>query len=164
DIHTGQCKRASDLPCSVQRSFRFSPRPARARELHRADPHRPETLWPSLKVISCWADGQAELAAQELQRHFPNTLIQPKGLLATEAYVPIPFRGQYPLAVRSHFFEFIDEDDNVLLAHQLREGNCYDVAVTTSGGLWRYRLRDRMQVAGFLERTPSVRFLGKSNN
>jgi hypothetical protein len=36
-----------------------------------------------------------------------------------------------------------------------------EVLLTTGGGLWRYRLGDRVEVTGFLRRTPCVRFLGK---
>jgi fumarylacetoacetase len=71
--------------------------PSRAKELKAADPRRPEILWPVLKVISCWGDGPAELACAELQRRFPRTLVQPKGLLATEAFVTIPFSKNFVL-------------------------------------------------------------------
>lgn len=136
----------------------------RARELERRDPCEPETLWPRLKLISCWGAAHAELALADLRRRFPQTLIQPKGLLATEAFVTIPFRGTHPLAVCSHFFEFIDEAGRPRLAHELREGETYEVVVTTSGGLWRYRLGDRVMAAGNVERAPSLRFLGRSGD
>jgi hypothetical protein len=45
--------------------------------------HRPATLWPLLKVISCWGDAHAGLATADLQRRFPGAFIQRKGLLAT---------------------------------------------------------------------------------
>jgi len=35
--------------------------------------------------------------------------------------------------------------------------------MTTSGGLWRYRLGDRVRVTGFLGDTPLLEFLGKEN-
>jgi len=88
-------------------------------------------------------------------------MIQPKGLLAAEAFVSIPFRGLHPLAVTSHFFEFCDEDGGIHLAHELREGETYSVIVTTGGGLWRYRLGDQIEVDGFLDGTPSLHFLGR---
>ncbi|MDO8543308.1 MAG: GH3 auxin-responsive promoter family protein [Opitutaceae bacterium] len=44
----------------------------------------------------------------------------------------------------------------------LRAGETYEVIVTTAGGLWRYRLGDRVAVDGFVERTPSLRFLGRA--
>jgi hypothetical protein len=138
--------------------------PQRARELKRANQLQPETIWPRLGVISCWGDAHAEFGFVELQRRFPHTHIQRKGLLATEAFVTIPFAGKHPLALRSHFFEFIDESGRLRLTHELREGETYEVITTTSGGLWRYRLGDLVRVSGFAAATPSLQFLGRSGN
>ena len=137
---------------------------SRARELEHADPHKPESLWPQLRVISCWGDGHAELSLADVRRRFPNVLVQPKGVLATEAFVTIPMGGCHPVAVRSHFFEFIDEQGRVCRVHELREQETYEVVVTTAGGLWRYRMHDQIQVTGFLRNTPAFRFIGRGGN
>lgn len=121
-------------------------------------------VWPHLKVISCWTDAHAALGAAELSRQFPDVVIQPKGLIATEAIVSIPFAGRWPLAIRSHFYEFIGDDGSVWRADELREGHGYEVVVTTGSGLFRYRLGDRVVVEGRVAKTPSIRFLGKANN
>src|SRR5206468_2600321 len=99
------------------------------------------------------------------ERAFPGVEIQPKGLLATEGFVTIPFAGRWPLAIRSHFFEFLSEDDgSPRFAWELEEGGIYSVVLTTGGGLYRYRLQDRVRVEGFVEKTPSLRFLGKEGH
>jgi hypothetical protein len=164
DVRRGTCRKADELTVAVRAALKQSPQPARARELERADPRRPETLWPRLRLISCWGDGAAGLALAGLKKLFPNTVVQPKGLLATEAFVTIPFDGKYPLAVCSHFFEFIDDTGAVRLVDELREGRTYEVVVTTAGGLWRYCLGDRVEVTGFAGRTPSLRFMGRRGN
>lgn len=120
-------------------------------------------IWPNLQAISCWGDAAAEASASELAERFPGVLVQKKGLLATEAFITIPFEGAHPLALRSHFFEFMDSAGEIHLAHELRLGEKYEVVVSTSGGLWRYRLRDVVQVTGYLGKTPSLRFLGRAN-
>jgi hypothetical protein len=135
----------------------------RAAELERADPRQPMTIWPELKVISCWGDAQASSLLRDLSERFPNVRIQPKGLIATEAFVSVPFQGLHPVAVRSHFFEFIDDAGSAKFLWELEEAKCYSVVVTTGGGLYRYRLRDRIRVTGFLEQTPSIRFIGKED-
>jgi hypothetical protein len=38
------------------------------------------------------------------------------------------------------------------------------VVVTTGGGLYRYQLQDRIYVEGFVDATPSIRFLGKEDS
>lgn len=123
-----------------------------------------DTPWPRLRVISCWADAHAALPARHLAQRFPGLVIQAKGLMATEGVVSIPFEGKWPLAIRSHFFEFLTVDGQVLLAHELEDGRQYEVVLTTAGGLYRYRLGDLVRVEGFCSRTPSVRFVGRAGN
>jgi hypothetical protein len=121
-------------------------------------------LWPRLRLISCWADGAASAPAEQLARRFPDVIVQPKGLIATEAIVSIPFHGRHPLAVTSHFLEFLDEQGVPHEAHELKVDEQYEVVVTTAGGLWRYRLNDVVRVDGFVGSTPSIRFIGKRGN
>lgn len=123
----------------------------------------PCEIWPNLRLISCWADANAVGAADALARSFPGVQIQPKGLLATEAFVTIPFAEHWPVAIRSHFFEFIDDRGAVRLVDELQLNHEYSVVVTTAGGLWRYRLGDRVRVEGFLGATPSLRFVGRED-
>jgi len=122
DIGSGQCKHADALLPTVRAALKLHPLPRRANELRAANPQEPETLWPHLKLISCWGDGSAGSAAAGLRKLFPHVMLQPKGLLATEALVTIPFAGWQPVAVRSHFFEFIDDAGAVHLVHELRAG------------------------------------------
>jgi hypothetical protein len=140
------------------------PLPRRARELADANPARPASIWPRLAVVSCWADGHAATLMANLHSRLPGVAIQPKGLMATEAVVSVPFGGDHPLAIRSHFFEFVDKRGNARPAWQLEQGESYSVVVTTGGGLYRYRLQDRIQVEEFLHATPCLRFLGKEDS
>ncbi|HEY1170481.1 MAG TPA: GH3 auxin-responsive promoter family protein [Verrucomicrobiae bacterium] len=164
DIRKGTCKHGGRVPGEVIEALNLRPLPRRAAELAEMDARKPELIWPELKLISCWEDGAAGLAAAKLRSIFSQTWIQAKGLLATEACVTIPFGGQNPVAVESHFFEFMDDGGKILRVHELQEGQTYEVIVTTAGGLWRYRLRDSVRVEGFVGRTPSLRFLGRSGN
>lgn len=133
-------------------------------ELRRLGPDDLTRIWPRLGLISCWGDGHAALHLEEVRRAFPGVEIQPKGLLATEGFVTIPFQGAWPLAIRCHFFEFLDERGQPWLAHEIEPGGVYSVVLTTGGGLYRYRLEDRVTVTGFVGRTPSLRFLGKEGH
>jgi GH3 auxin-responsive promoter len=143
---------------------REPPRPQRARALAAADPRRPGSIWPRLALVSCWGDAHAATLLADLRARLPGVAIQPKGLMATEAVVSLPFAGQHPLATRSHFFEFIDRGGNARTAWQLEQDGSYSVVVTTGGGLYRYQLRDRIQVTGFLHATPCIRFTGKEDS
>ena len=134
----------------------------RARELQRIGAQNWSRWWPHLQVLSCWGEQAAESGYRELVRQLPGILVQAKGLLATEAVVTIPWQGSTPLALTSHYFEFIDERGSVCGAHQLERGHTYEVVVTTDGGFWRYRLGDMVECTGHLAATPVLRFLGRA--
>ncbi|HEX8317112.1 GH3 family domain-containing protein [Longimicrobium sp.] len=146
-------------------------RPDLARHLRsRFGPRASEDLgevWPRLALISCWADGHARRALEGMTRRFPRVEVQGKGLLATEGVVSIPlFHTEAPVAaVTSHYLEFLPEGDASAAAgvHELEPGATYEVVLTTGGGLYRYRLKDRVRVEGRLERTPTLRFVGRAD-
>jgi hypothetical protein len=183
DVETGRIHGAPAPEPDVRRSCerRLRPRRERAAELRgifRArlgnDPLQRdergrtlyEELWPRLRVISCWADANAEVPARHLQGLFPHADLQPKGLLSTEAFVSFPLggTGSSVLSLRSHFFEFIDTAGGaVRLAHELTPGGRYEVVVTTGGGLYRYRTRDIVEVTGAWGGVPMVRFTGRAD-
>lgn len=137
---------------------------ARRRELARADPHVPKTLWPHLTVVSAWADALAAGPAAELQRRLPGVALQAKGLLATEAVITIPFGGSHPAATTSHLLEFRDRAGTIRPVWDVAVGETYEVIVTTGGGLWRYALGDQVAVTGRQQRTPTLRFTGRTGH
>ena len=123
------------------------------------------SIWPRLKLISCWSDGASEPYARDLAEKFPNVTLQPKGLLATEAFVSFPLAGYEggALAVASHYFEFLADSGDIFLAHQLEKGKTYSVVVTTGGGLYRYQLNDLIEVTDFYGQIPCFKFIGKAD-
>jgi len=125
-------------------------------------------LWPQLGLISCWADSSAAHCVHEITDFFPCVEIQAKGLISTEAFVSLPILGQLgsALSICSHFFEFqaaSTSSNDTLLAHELSIGTRYRVIVTTGGGLYRYQTHDVIEVVGFLEQCPLIRFCGRAN-
>jgi hypothetical protein len=125
-----------------------------------------QLVWPRLALISCWTDAAAGQFLPQLRALFPVVEIQGKGLLATEAFVSFPLVGHTgaALAVRSHVFEFEEiTGKEFKLAHELDRGGRYRVLVTTAGGLYRYQLRDEVEIVGFHHQCPLLRFLGKSD-
>lgn len=125
-------------------------------------------VWQGLQLISCWADAWALLYIPEINSLFPQIPIQPKGLLATEAVISFPMYQKnelrHVLAVNSHFFEFIDPlTSTVHTINNLESGKEYEVVVSTAGGLYRYRLFDLIQITGFYNEVPTIKFVGKTN-
>lgn len=149
------------------------PDPARAGEIRAActlsadAAARHQALWPRLRLISCWSDGNARESARELAELFPKAMIQGKGLIATEGFLSLPVSGLNGClpALRSHFMEFLPQDGlQPLLLHQLEAGVTYSLIVTTAGGLYRYRLHDLVRVTGFHRGVPLLRFMGKEDH
>jgi hypothetical protein len=135
--------------------------------LQRSGPIATHELWPNLHMISCWADASSRLAVPAIQESFRETLVQGKGLLATEGVVSIPIcsaQGSVA-ALTSHFLEFLENGSSTpKLLHDVELGREYSVLMTTGGGLWRYRLGDRVRITGFFEQTPVLEFLGREGN
>ncbi|QRO02358.1 GH3 auxin-responsive promoter family protein [Archangium violaceum] len=156
---------------SVLSRMRFAPRPERARLLRTAlrSGLQGRMLWPRLSLLSMWTDAQAAHSVGPACHRFQGVEVQGKGLLATEGVVSLPlFDAPAPvLAVRSHFFEFLDPEHpeaRPRLAHELERGRTYSVLLSTSGGLLRYRLGDLVRVEGFHHATPCVRFMGRADS
>jgi len=137
--------------------------PARAHELRATGCDNLHLIWPGLSTISCWTDGHAATYIPELHSLFPKVTIQAKGLLATEGFVTIPQGKLRPLAIRSHVFEFLDNDGKAHAPWQIEKGEEYSVVITTGGGLYRYRLGDRVQVEGFFGEVPCLSFIGRED-
>jgi hypothetical protein len=176
DISRGEVSLPRREPAQSHMRLKLAGNPQRADELKRLyreygnSPDFVRRCWPELGLISCWGDGNSAAYFASLQKLFPHAESQPKGLLATECVVSFPGceNGDSVLAIRSHFFEFAPvlssgETDygNLRLADELVRGDRYRILVTTNGGLYRYDLGDIIEVVGFLERCPRVRFVGR---
>lgn len=167
-ILPGGAKIPPDLHARLGRHLRKAPR--RAAEIEALDlishPEAIRCLWPRLSVISCWEGPRSEPWLGKLRALFPQSVIQGKGLMATEGCVTLPTGcGRLrPCAVRSHYLEFIDSDTgNVHPAWDVQQGRDYSVVITTGGGLWRYRLHDQVHFVGFCHATPCLEFIVKDN-
>lgn len=120
-------------------------------------------VWPALALLSCWTDGPSEGFAEEIARRLPVPMLQGKGLLATEAAITVPLRAApapVPL-VGDLFLEFGRDDGTVARLEDVEPGEEVEVIVTQRGGLVRYRMGDRVRVAGRQAETPCLRFLGR---
>ena len=67
-------------------------------------------------------------------------------------------------ALHSHWLEFIDGNGEAKLVHELEQNSEYQVLMTTGGGLWRYRLGDRVRVDGRAGNTPRLLFPGRCDD
>jgi hypothetical protein len=121
-------------------------------------------LWSNLKLISCWDSANAADQAKGLRSQFPGVLIQGKGLLATEAPMTIPLiaAGGYVPVLDEVFFEFEDDTGSLHKLHELSIRQEYTIILSQKGGLYRYRIGDRIRVTHYYRNTPCIEFLGRN--
>lgn len=123
-----------------------------------------ERLWPDLACISCWTDGASAPFAARLEALFPQAAVEPKGLLATEGAITLPFPeagGAIP-ALTSNFVEFVDEAGAAGLCDSLVPGGLYRALLTTRGGLYRYDIGDLVRCTEIEGGLPRLRFEGRA--
>lgn len=173
DIAEGVLRPPSPLAPDLDRALaaRFRADPDRAASIARAwaeSPSRAEAhrrIWPNLRVVSCWCDAHAGRYATALARDLPQASISPKGLVATEGIVSIPIAaaGGSVLAARSHYVEFETIQGDLVRSWETTPGERYSVVLTSGAGLFRYRLRDTVEVEALWHSAPVLRFVGKES-
>ena len=122
--------------------------PAQRERLYLAKNGRFDRVFPSLRLISLWADGSAASEIPAVRALFPGVQLQPKGLLATECFASFPLIGENGsiLSIFSHFFEFRSlQTGRIVTAERLQKGE-YELIVTTGGGFYRYCIGDVVEV------------------
>ena len=136
----------------------------RARQLASLGDFDPRRVWPSLCMVSCWTEGPSQRLLPGLRRWLGDIPIQGKGLLATEGVVSIPLLNEprgAPMAVTSHFLELLRDDGSTCPVDEMAPGEVAQPLLTTAGGLYRYRLGDRVRMTGRIGGTPLIRFEGR---
>lgn len=121
-----------------------------------------QKLWPQLALISAWDTSSSAPWAEKLQRLFVHSGFQGKGLWATEGVVTFPLNNDYPLALESHFYEFENLDNGELLfSWELTTGMRVRPIISSGNGVLRYCTKDQLQVEGFIDQCPSLRFISR---
>lgn len=144
-------------------------RPGRATCVHAALSASPpdwRAVWPYLALISCWTHASSAPWAQALAAQFPRAALQGKGLLATEGMVSLPLGdddGDPVAAIGTSVLEFQGDAGRAHACDEVVVGGEYQVLLTTSAGLYRYALGDRVRVTGFWHGAPRLHLLGRGD-
>ena len=175
-VHDGTpgIEMAEQPELAAQLSIMLSADRRRALELERiirrAGFLRPGDCWPDLRLIGCWTGGSAGLKTGQLEKFYGPVALRDLGYLASEGRMTIPFEDETASgipALRSGYYEFVPEEETceqeprVLSLHELEAGRRYSILLTTSGGLYRYRINDIVEVTGFHHRAPLLAFVRK---
>jgi GH3 auxin-responsive promoter len=177
DVRNGSLSQDFNVPEELRASLHLRPDPERARHLERAAAMgdgslRPGLAWPNLAAIGCWKGGTVGAYLANFDKYFPQRPpIRDLGYYATElrGSVPLTDEGDAGVAaVGTTVLEFFPagedrtpEPPELLTVHQVEPGQRYFVFVTNGSGLYRYDMNDIVEVAGYHDRTPLIRFIQK---
>ncbi len=134
------------------------------------DPFPLERVWQGLRIVNCWLGGTLSLYLARLRHYTTSLPLRDVGYRASEGFFAVPLENENPsgvLHVTGNFFEFVDESDpgrTPLLVHEIEPGRSYRMIVTQAGGLYRYDMEDVVEVTGYYQETPMIRFLHKAGD
>jgi len=160
-----------------QRGFlsRLPPDPRRARELQsipREDLSQGivKKIWNKMKYILAIGGESFSYYTQKMREYAGDVPIHFFVYAASEGVFALAERvdqaDRYVLLPESAFFEFIPVDgggEDTVLMGELEHGRKYEVVITNRSGLYRYRMGDVVEIAGWRERAAVVKFCYRRN-
>jgi len=100
-------------------------------------------IWPNLKKIICDTSASYKIYADQLKNYLSDIEIENSFLATEEALIGKSNKteGTFELNLNSAFYEFIpvNDEDKILLAHEIEENQIYRIIVSTTSGLYRYK-------------------------
>jgi hypothetical protein len=162
-----------DYPSAFKKSLimRPNPRAAQRAELLKIQGYMNNLhdFYPSLKTIICWKSASASFYLERIKNFIPHDVVVWDGVYsASEGWFNFPLNPQQtggPIAITGHFLEFKEwsnPDSPFLGAWELEKGKDYELFITTSMGMFRYRMYDRITVTGYHSATPIIEFVEKT--
>ncbi len=125
----------------------------------------PAKIWP-LNIVNCWTGGPAKYFVSRLSNALGADIpIRDVGITASEGYFAIPLHDSWEggvLWTLGEVMEFRDLKGGLHWPWEIKLGERYQLIITTSSGLFRYDLKDIVEVTGFYLETPIIRFVGKA--
>ncbi len=172
DIEKGTISEQIEMKPELRSTLlgRIKPMPARAAYLRRQfeqgfDETLLKRIWPNLTVICSIGNASFASAARHIRSVAKGVPFDFSIYGASEglvAAVPALETTDMQLLTDSCFYEFIpfgNTDGTVLTLDQLKPGEKYEILITTQAGLYRYRLKDVIEVKGFRGKCPLISFV-----
>ncbi|KAH7917727.1 hypothetical protein BV22DRAFT_1135171 [Leucogyrophana mollusca] len=157
----------------------FPRNPSRAAELRAigistATPGWLAKIWPGLKTAVSIVSGVFSAAVPKMQHYVgPNVHIRAVGYIASEGSIGTVYDPQELNLFRSITGDVVEYLDvsldetaaGLVPAWELQTGHKYEIVLTTRNGLWRYRMEDIVEIAGFDPRdgTPILKYVERRN-
>jgi len=122
-------------------------------------------LWPNLTVICSIGNASFKPAADYIRAYAKGVPFDFSIYGASEGLVASCYETEntdMQLLVDSCFYEFIpygEPDSAAVTIDKLEKGRQYEILITTQAGLYRYRLKDVLEVKGFRGKCPLISFV-----
>ena len=175
DIETGKISESIQIKPELRKELTalIRPMPERAKYLRKQfeqgfDETLFKRLWPNMTVI-CGIGNASFKPAADYVRSFAKGIPFDFSIYgASEGLVaacPALETTDMQLLTDSCFYEFIPFDEmgsdvnNTLTLDQLKAGEKYEILITTQAGLYRYHLKDVIEVKGFRGKCPLISFV-----
>ncbi len=128
-------------------------------------------IWPRFKYLVGIGTAGFSTYTEKLKAYFgPDIHFVMYGVIASEAIFSVPIRldsGESVLLPDSVFYEFLPEGESdysrLLTMDQLEVGRNYEIVMTNTSGLYRYKMRDVVHVVGMYNNTPTIEFLFRAD-
>lgn len=172
DIEKGVISESIEMKPELRKelSALIKPMPERAAYLRKQfeqgfDETLYKRLWPNLTVICGIGNASFKPAADYIRSFAKGVSFDFSIYGASEGLVAACYELEntdMQLLTDSCFYEFIpygESDDRVLTLDQLEAGKQYEILITTQAGLYRYRLKDVIEVKGFRNKIPLISFV-----
>ena len=179
DIEHGTISEKFPIPDDVRAIMQpyAKPNPGRAAELRKLKERYgtvlPRHYWPNLQLVNVWFCGNTKIYYDKVRDSFP-----PDCVFHEFSYVSTECKGGLVLKSNTQdttlfghmsYFEFIHESDienpdpKIYQVNELKEGERYCMLVTTCSGLYRYNMNDLLEITGYHNEFPCIKFIQKIN-
>jgi hypothetical protein len=179
DIESGTLSRRFPIPDKIRTVLeaRLKPNPERAEELRQLKVRHgtvlPKHYWPRMQVVNVWMCGNTTIYLEKIRDSFPEqTVFHEFSYFSTECRVGLVLKSNTLDTVpcgHMIYLEFIPENETeqknprVYQLWELKKGERYCPVVTTSAGLYRYNMTDLVEITGFYNQYPLIKFVQKVN-
>ena len=122
-----------------------------------------------MKAASFWLGGSVGVNVETLRPMLSDKVkFMDLGYGSSEAKINITLDTETPAGALLSYtclYEFLPLDEGeTLMAHEVKEGEDYELLLTTNSGLYRYRIHDIVHIDGFIGTTPMLHFLTKAGD
>lgn len=172
DIEKGVISESVDLKPEVKADLqkRIRPMPERAAFLRAQfeqgfDATLFRRIWPNLTVMCGIGNASFKSAAEHVRAVAGDVPFDFSIYGASEGLVAAcyePENTDMQLLTDSCFYEFVpygEKEEQYLTLDQVEAGQKYEILITTQAGLYRYRLKDVIEVKGFRGKCPLISFV-----